>query len=131
MPQDPLEQPGARNDSLPQIAPPPATRAPSLSATIYRFVSEPKQAKRYFVSGSVQGVGYRYFTQHAAEHLHMSGYTRNLPDGRVEVYAIGTPEQFTKLRAALERGPWGARVSEVVEEPAAMEANYAKGFVIT
>jgi acylphosphatase len=94
-------------------------------------VSEPKQAKRYFVSGFVQGVGFRFFTQHAAsEHLHMSGYARNLPDGRVEVYAIGAAEQFAKLRAVLERGPWGARVSEVTEEPAAVDSNYANGFVI-
>jgi acylphosphatase len=94
-------------------------------------VSDAKQARRYFVSGIVQGVGFRYFAQHAAERLHLSGYTRNLPDGRVEVYAIGAAERLAKLRAALERGPWGASVSEVAEEPAAMEPNYANGFVIS
>jgi acylphosphatase len=103
----------------------------SLSATIYRFVSELKQARRYFVSGIVQGVGFRYFTQHAAERLHVSGYARNLPDGRVEVYALGTGEQLARLRAALERGPWGARVSEVGEESASVDSQYATGFVIT
>jgi acylphosphatase len=102
-----------------------------LSATIYRFVSEPKQARRYFVAGTVQGVGFRYFTERAAERLHLSGYTRNLPDGRVEVYAIGTPDQLAKLRSALERGPWGASVSEVQEEPAAIDSQYERGFVIT
>ena len=106
-------------------------RAQSLSATIYRFVSEPKQARRYFVSGIVQGVGFRYFTQHAAERLHLAGYARNLPDGRVEVYAIGTGEHLAKLRSALERGPWGASVSEVKEEDAAIDSNDAGGFVIT
>jgi acylphosphatase len=108
-----------------------AARVVSLSATIYRFVSEHKQARRYFVSGIVQGVGFRYFTQNAAERLHLSGYTKNLPDGRVEAYAIGTPEQLAKLRSALERGPWGASVSEVAEEQAAIDSNYANGFVIT
>jgi len=103
----------------------------SLSGTIYRFVSELKQARRYFVSGIVQGVGFRYFTQHAAERLQVSGYARNLPDGRVEVYAIGTDEQLAQLRAALGRGPWGARVSEVGEEGASMDSQYATGFVIT
>lgn len=103
----------------------------SLSATIYRFVSEPKQARRYFVSGIVQGVGFRYFTQHAAVHLHLSGYVRNLPDGRVEVYAIGPDERLTELRSALERGPWGAGVSEVGEEGASIDSQYATGFVIT
>jgi acylphosphatase len=103
----------------------------SLSATIYGFVSESKQARRYFVLGTVQGVGFRYFTQLAAERLHLSGYARNLPDGRVEVYAIGTGEQLVKLRSALERGPWGASVSEVAEERAAIDAQFATGFVIT
>jgi acylphosphatase len=103
----------------------------SLSATIYRFVSEQKQARRYFVSGIVQGVGFRYFTEHAAERLHLSGYTRNLPDGRVEVYAIGTPDQLAKLRSTLERGPWGASVGEVKEEQAAIDPHYKHGFVIT
>jgi acylphosphatase len=94
-------------------------------------VSEPKQARRYVVSGIVQGVGFRYFTQNAAERLHLNGYTKNLPDGRVEVYAIGTPDQLAKLRVALERGPLGASVSEVKEEQAAVDQNYANGFVIT
>jgi acylphosphatase len=94
-------------------------------------VSEPKQARRYFVSGIVQGVGFRYFAQRAAERLHLSGYTKNLPDGRVEVYAIGTAEQLARLRSILERGPWGASVSEVKEEDAAINSNYANGFGIT
>jgi len=102
-----------------------------LSATIYRFVSEHKQAKRYFVSGNVQGVGFRYFTQRAAERLQLSGYTRNLPDGRVEVYAIGPADQLAKLRSALDRGPWGASVSEVREEHAAIDLNRESGFVIS
>src|SRR5712671_3091602 len=103
----------------------------SLSATIYRFVSEHKQAKRYFVSGNVQGVGFRYFTQRAAERLQLNGYTRNLPDGRVEVYAIGPADQLAKLRSVLDRGPWGATVSEVKEEHAAIDSNHQSGFVIT
>ena len=79
----------------------------------------------------MQGVGFRFFTERAAERLPVSGYTRNLPDGRVEVYAIGTPDQLAKLRSALERGPWGASVSEVEEETAAIEPQYEHGFVIT
>ncbi len=101
------------------------------SATIYRFVSEPKQARRYFVSGIVQGVGFRYFAHRAAERLHLSGYAKNLPDGRVEVYAIGSAEHLVKLRSVLERGPWGASVSEVKEENAAIDSNYANDFGIT
>jgi acylphosphatase len=93
-------------------------------------VSEPTQAKLYLVSGSVQGVGFRYFTQKAANRLSLSGYAKNLPDGRVEVFAIGTAEQLAGLRAALQRGPWGASVSQVHEEDAAINSNYDNGFVI-
>ena len=100
------------------------------SATIFGFVSDAKQAKRFFVLGIVQGVGFRFYVQRIAERLHLSGYTRNLRDGRVEVYAIGTPDPLTKLRSALERGPSGASVSEVVEESARIDPQYAKGFVI-
>src|SRR5215475_14322378 len=73
--------------------------------TINCSVGSEKQARRYFVSGLVQGVGYRYFTQDAAERLHLTGYVRNLRDGRVEAYAIGTAEQLSRLRNALEKGP--------------------------
>ena len=93
-------------------------------------MSDAKQARRYFVSGIVQGVGFRFFVQRIAERLQLSGYTRNLRDGRVEVYATGTAQELAKLRAALERGPSGASVSEVSEEPARIEPRYAKGFVI-
>ena len=93
-------------------------------------MSDAKEARRYFISGIVQGVGFRYFSVDIAERLHLGGYTRNLRDGRVEVYAIGTPEQLAKLRVALERGPRGASVSEVREERATMDLQYASRFVI-
>jgi acylphosphatase len=93
-------------------------------------VSETRLAKRYFVSGMVQGVGYRFFTQRAAERLKISGFVRNLWDGRVEVFAMGTPDQHKEFRRLLERGPMGSDVTEVSEEPAAAEAQYEGGFVI-
>ena len=100
------------------------------SATIFWLVSETRLAKRYFVSGMVQGVGFRLFTQRAAEKLRISGFVRNLWDGRVEVLAIGTPEQHKELRRLLERGPMGSDVADVLVEPAALEAHYEDGFVI-
>ena len=93
-------------------------------------MSETKQAKRYFVSGMVQGVGYRYFTQAAAEKLCISGFVRNLSDGRVEVFAVGTPQQHQELRTLLERGPRFSSVSEVREEPAISDAQDRTGFFI-
>jgi acylphosphatase len=88
-------------------------------------------ARRYFISGIVQGVGFRYFAQDEAERLHVSGYVRNLRDGRVEVYAIGTPDKLPSLRTVLERGPRGAMVQHVLEESAALDPQFAEDFSIT
>lgn len=78
----------------------------------------------------VQGVGFRYFTQDAAEKLQVSGYVRNLRDGRVEVFAMGAPQQHAEFRAMLERGPRFSGISEVQEEPATPDPQYEGGFVI-
>ena len=48
-------------------------------------------AKRFHVSGRVQGVGFRYFVERVALRLGIAGYVSNLPDGRVEVYALSSP----------------------------------------
>jgi acylphosphatase len=93
-------------------------------------VHEEKKAKRYFISGLVQGVGYRYFVERTAKYLKVAGFTRNLRDGRVEVYAIGTAEPLAKLAAELERGPSGASVTSVAEEDAAIDPAYAERFSI-
>ena len=94
-------------------------------------MSSEKQARKYLVSGLVQGVGFRYFAQDVAERLRLTGYVRNLRDGRVEAYAIGATEQLARLRTALEKGPRGAMVSGVVEEPAAVDPQLASEFSIT
>lgn len=94
-------------------------------------MSAAKIARRYFVSGIVQGVGFRYFTQDEAERLHLSGYARNLRDGRVEVYAIGSQENLARLRTMLERGPRGAMVQHVDEESADISPKFAQDFSIT
>jgi acylphosphatase len=78
----------------------------------------------------VQSVGFRYFVQRAAERLGLGGYAKNLRDGRVEVYAIGTEKDLTALRAQLERGPESASVSGVDESEAPIDAKYERGFSI-
>ena len=88
-------------------------------------------ARRYFVSGIVQGVGFRYFAQDEAERLRLSGFVRNLRDGRVEVYAIGAPDTLARLRGILERGPRGAMVQDVAEQAAEVDARFADDFAIT
>jgi acylphosphatase len=93
-------------------------------------VHEEHIAKRYYVSGMVQGVGYRYFVERAAKYLKVAGYVRNLRDGRVEAYAIGPAESLAALRQTLERGPKGASVTGVTEEDATIEPEYAHHFSI-
>jgi acylphosphatase len=75
-------------------------------------------------------VGYRFFALRAANRLDVSGYVRNLQDGRVEVYAIGTPEHLAALRAELRRGPFGVDIEEVTEDPAELIPAYSRGFSI-
>ena len=82
---------------------------------------KPRIARRYLVRGHVQGVGYRYFATHTASLIGVTGYVRNLDDGRVEVYASGTPEQLSELAAALHRGPRWADVRGVEEQEAAVQ----------
>lgn len=87
-------------------------------------------ARRFFVAGRVQGVGYRNFVQQLAEELGLRGYVRNRRDGRVEVLAIGSPEALSHLRQALEKGPMMSRVAEVIEEPAAPDTRYEGSFTV-
>lgn len=80
-----------------------------------------KEARRWLVRGRVQGVGYRYFAQKSAVNLGLRGYTRNLDDGRVEVYAVGTPEQLDEYAGLLHQGPRWAEVHGVTQEEAGLE----------
>ena len=72
-----------------------------------------KGARRWLVSGTVQGVGFRFFAKHKATAIGLHGWARNLDDGRVEVYAIGTESQLSDLAAALHLGPAMAEVRSV------------------
>jgi acylphosphatase len=74
-----------------------------------------KVARRYVVSGEVQGVGFRYFAQRVAAHHQVVGYVRNLPDGRVEALAEGTPESVEGFKHDIAAGPQHARVEQVEE----------------
>jgi acylphosphatase len=80
-----------------------------------------KIAKRWFIRGAVQGVGFRWFAQKKAASLGLSGWARNLDDGRVEVYAVGTSDRLNDLAAALHMGPRMADVRGVEEQEAAVE----------
>lgn len=85
-------------------------------------------AYRYFVSGRVQGVGYRYFTRQVAEELGVSGFARNLPDGRVEVVAEAADEILGQFEARLREGPSFASVDGL--DRTAIEPRGDRGFHI-
>jgi acylphosphatase len=68
---------------------------------------------RFLVSGLVQGVGFRWFVARHARSLGLTGFARNLPDGRVEVVVNGTDETLTALERLLRQGPANAQVERV------------------
>ena len=74
-------------------------------------------ARRYVVSGRVQGVGFRFFAEEAGRREGLRGWVRNLPDGRVEITAEGDTEALTRFEIAVRQGPRGARVDEVKVDP--------------
>jgi acylphosphatase len=72
------------------------------------------KAIEVFISGIVQGVGFRYFTLKVARELGIKGYVKNLPDGRVYIYAVGDEKSLEKLLEKVKIGPPLAVVRNVV-----------------
>jgi len=74
---------------------------------------------RVFVDGRVQGVAYRFFAEKFASRLGVSGWVRNLEDGRVEILAEGSAEHISVFLERLREGPSLARVDrfDVRREP--------------
>jgi acylphosphatase len=77
-------------------------------------------SRRYVITGRVQGVGFRYFTQHLASREGVDGWVRNRPDGSVEAAAVGEAEAIERFERRLRQGPPGARVDRIdtADEPA-------------
>jgi|SRR5579885_2554058 len=71
------------------------------------------EAKKFIVRGRVQGVGFRWFVEREARTLGIAGWVRNRADGTVEVLAMGSKEQLSKLHASLREGPRASRVDDV------------------
>jgi acylphosphatase len=70
-------------------------------------------ARRFLVSGHVQGVGFRWFAHEAARREGLNGVVRNQADGRVEAIVEGELESIDRFEAALRRGPSHSRVTDV------------------
>jgi len=79
-----------------------------------------KTARKFIVSGVVQGVGFRFFTQRAAAKHQVTGYVRNLPDGRVEALAEGSEQAVENFKMELVAGSINSivtQIEEIVIEP--------------
>jgi acylphosphatase len=74
-----------------------------------------KVARKYIISGLVQGVGFRFFTQRAAARHQVLGYVRNMDDGRVEALAEGDARAVEDFKHDLLTGPTYSSVEELEE----------------
>ena len=83
-------------------------------------------ARRFTISGRVQGVYFRAGTREVARRLGIAGHAMNLANGEVEVLACGDEAALAELRAWLQHGPRGAVVDKIVEE--AVESGPLAGF---
>lgn len=89
-----------------------------------------ERARRWLVKGLVQGVGFRWFVWRRAERLGLRGYCRNVPNGDVEVLAIGPQDALAQLAQDLRRGPPGAHVERLEEVNAVREVERYNSFEI-
>jgi acylphosphatase len=86
-----------------------------------------KAARKFLISGRVQKVGYRYFAQRAAARHQVTGYVRNLPDGRVEVLTEGPLESVEAFKHELAAGPTFSEVENIEEiavEPTGLYSHF-------
>lgn len=84
----------------------------------------------WLVAGQVQGVGFRYFVQRRATALGLTGWVRNLPDGRVEVLGQGPEPALEALEGELARGPQRAIVTGVTRHEISDQSEHFKSFDI-
>jgi acylphosphatase len=85
-----------------------------------------KVAKKYTITGRVQGVGYRFFAERVANQLGICGYVKNLGDDNVEVYAIGDEASLEEFKHHLAEGPRSARVTAVEESDEPVNSRYTR-----
>ncbi|HLL99940.1 MAG TPA: acylphosphatase [Pyrinomonadaceae bacterium] len=84
-------------------------------------------ARKFFISGFVQGVGYRFFAQRAAARHQVLGYVCNLEDGRVEALAEGKADAVEGFKNDLLTGPTFSKVEhieELVLEPSKLYSSF-------
>ena len=88
------------------------------------------RAYRWVISGRVQGVGFRWFVLRAAQRLGVTGWARNLWDGRVEVMGQGTLSMLHDFQKGLHEGPPLGHVEKVEKSEVTSEVSTFKSFEI-
>jgi acylphosphatase len=88
------------------------------------MLKEDKVAAEIHVSGRVQGVGYRYFTEKAAATLGIKGWSMNLQDGRVMLYIEADRSAFDMFIRELNEGPHMSDVTDVSVKYRPYEGRY-------
>jgi acylphosphatase len=86
-----------------------------------------KTARKFIISGLVQGVGFRFFAQRAAARHQVRGYVKNLEDGRVESYVEGDAKSVEEFKHDLTAGPTYSKVEhleETVLEPQGLYSSF-------
>ena len=86
-------------------------------------------ATQIFYAGHVQGVGFRYSVKQIAKGFDVTGWIRNLPDGRVELQANGEPRELAAFIEAIATSELRAHIKEQTEVPLTAETP-ARGFEI-
>jgi acylphosphatase len=87
-------------------------------------------ARKFTVTGRVQGVGFRWYVMGRARSLNIEGWVRNSRDGAVEVWAEGSVLDLEALETLMRKGPPGSAVREVKAESCPPTGSYT-GFEIT
>lgn len=86
-------------------------------------------ARQVFYEGRVQGVGFRYTVRNIATGYEVTGWVRNLPDGRVELQTCGQPEEVREFIAAIKESELNSNIKKV-EEHEVPPFSEPKGFEI-
>ena len=75
-----------------------------------------KKSVRLYITGTVQGVFFRAFIKENAERYNVKGFTRNLTDGRIEVFLEGNAENVNKMMELCKKGPKHSQIKKVEEK---------------